>query len=311
MVRAMFHGFDSSGYHARDPGERLRALQAGANHVLGLEDGKKRFLDAMAALGRAVAIAQHLEEARPLRDDIAFFQEVERNLRKHTVAGAGTSDTALNASIRQIVSSAVVSRGVVDIFGEAGMAKPELSILSDEFLDNMRKSEHKNLQVEVLNKLLTEQITAMKRSNLIQARRFSEMLGRTIISYQNRTVESAQALIQLVDMAKELRDSPQRGKALGLTDDEMAFYDALADHGNVRDIMGDAVLGVIARDLVDAIRRSVTIDWTQKESVRAKLRTKVKRLLSKHGYPPDKRKEAIDTVIEQAEEVCKDWAMAA
>lgn len=241
----------------------------------------------------------------------SFYQAVERNLRKHTVTAAGAGSESLDQAIRLIVSQAVVSKGVVDIFGEAGMAKPELSILSDEFLDNMKKSEHKNLQVEVLNKLLTEQISAMRQRNLIQARKFSEMLEHTLISYQNRTVESAQVLLQLIDMAKEVRDSPQRGKALGLSDDEMAFYDALADHGNVRDLMGDEVLGTIARDLVDTIRKSVTIDWTQKASVRAKMRTQVKRLLRKHDYPPDKRKEAIETVIEQAEEVCKDWALAA
>lgn len=308
VVAGMFHGFDISGYHATAPEPRLRTLTGGVNHIIGLKDGKPRYLGAMSRLNKALAIAQHLEDAKRFRSDAMFYQAVEQNLRKYTVTGAGADIDQVNVAIRQLIASAVESRGVIDIFGEVGMAKPELSILSDEFLHGLKNSEHKNLGVEVLQKLLIDELTLMKHKNLVQARRFSEMLERTIIRYQNRTIESAQVILELIDMAKEVRDSPKRGDALGLTADELAFYDALLDHGGVREVMSDDVLGEIARALVERIRTSVTIDWKQKESVRAKMRTKIKRLLRKHGYPPDKRKAAVDTIIEQAEEVCKDWA---
>ncbi len=191
------------------------------------------------------------------------------------------------------------------------MKKPDISILSDEFLETVKASPYKSLQLEVLRKLLGDEVRSMSRQNVVQARKFSEMLERTIHAYQNRTLEAAQVILELIDLAKQMRDAPKRGEALGLTDDEMAFYDALVAHGGVREVMGDGVLAAIAHDLVTAIRDSVTIDWTQKESVRAAMRSKVKRLLRKHGYPPDKREEAVVTVIEQAEVLCKDWAEAA
>ncbi|MEK9810456.1 MAG: DUF3387 domain-containing protein, partial [Candidatus Nanopelagicales bacterium] len=211
----------------------------------------------------------------------------------------------------QIVSEAVSSDEVVDIFGAAGLKKPDISILSDSFLETVKTSPHQNLQLEVLKKLLGDEIKAISRTNIIQSKRFSEMLEKTLLAYQNRTVEAAQIIIELIELAKEMREAPKRGDELGLSEDELAFYDALADHGDVREVMGDAVLAEIAHDLVETIRRSVTIDWTQKEAVRADMRRKVKRLLRKHGYPPDKREEAVVTVIEQAEHVCRDWARAA
>ena len=175
----------------------------------------------------------------------------------------------------------------------------------------MKVSPHKNLQFELLKKLLNDEIRRLSRRNVVQSRKFSEMLERTLLSYQNRTLETADIIMQLIRLAKEMRDTPKRGNTLGLTEDELAFYDALVDHGNVKELMGDKVLAAIAHDLVKAIRSSVTIDWTQKEAVRANMRRKVKRLLRKHGYPPDKSAEAVVTVIEQAEAVCRDWAEAA
>ena len=191
------------------------------------------------------------------------------------------------------------------------MKKPDISILSDEFLETVRESPHENLQLEVLKKLLNDEIKTQGQRNVVQARRFSEMLEQTLLRYQNRTLEAAQIILQLIEIAKEMRDAPKRGETLGLTEDELAFYDALVDHGNVKEVMGDAVLTAIAHELVETIRRSVTIDWTQKESVRADMRRKVKKLLRKHGYPPDKQAYAVITVIEQAERVCKDWSRAA
>ncbi len=315
IVRDMLHGFDYSGFSSTKATDRLSALSGGVDHVCGLEPGdpdagKKRFLDAMTALNKAAGIALHLEGARHLRDDVGFFQAVQRNIQKYTVGGSGKSDTELNAAIRQIVSGAVSSEGVLDVFGAAGLQRPDISVLSDEFLETVKKDEHKNLQLELLKKLINDEIKSQSNRNVVQARKFSEMLEQTLKKYQNRTIEAAQVIMELIELAKQMRDSPKRGDGLGLTEDELAFYDALADHGNVKEVMSDKILAAIAHDLVEAIRGSVTIDWTQKEAVRADMRRKVKRLLRKHGYPPDKREEAIVTVIEQAERVAKDWARA-
>jgi len=243
-----------------------------------------------------------------MRDEVGYFQAVQKNLRKYTTGGSGKSGEELNAAIRQIVSAAVSSDEVVDIFGAAGLKKPDISILSDEFLETVKVSPHRNLQLELLQKLISDEIHRMSRRNVVQGRKFSEMLERTLLAYQNRTLEAAQIIMELIGLAKEMRDAPKRGDKHGLTEDEMAFYDALVDHGNVKELMEDGVLAAIAHELVGAIRSSVTIDWTQKEAVRADMRRKVKRLLRRHGYPPDKQKAAVVTVIEQAEVVCKDWA---
>lgn len=316
VVRDLFHGFDYQGYFSPKATDRLAALAGGVNHICGLDPGdpdqaKKRYIEAMTALNKAAGIALHLEGARHLRDEVGFFQAVQGNIQKYTVGGSGRSDTELHAAIRQIVSGAVTSEGVIDVFGAAGIQKPDISVLSDEFLETVKKSEHKNLQLELLKKLLNDEIRAQSGRNVVVARKFSEMLERTLLRYQNRTIEAAQVILELIEMAKQLRDAPKRGAELGLSEDELAFYDALADHGGVREVMGDKVLATIAHDLVEAIRGSVTIDWTQKEAVRADMRRKVKRLLKKHGYPPDKQDTAVVVVIEQAERVCRDWARVA
>ena len=310
IVRAMFHGFDPSGYFSSDPADQVDTLAAGADHVLAIQDGKERFLEATALMNKAAGIAIHLEEARPLRDDVAFYQAVRKTVRKYATGtgGSGRSDEELGAAIRQIVSSAVHSDGVIDVFGEAGLDRPDLSILSEEFLASVRESPHRNLQIEALRKLLQGEIKVQERRNVVQARRFSEMLEKTVLGYQNRSLEAAEVVLELIEMARAIREAPKRGEALGLTDDELAFYDALADHGGVREVMGDSVLGAIAHDLVDAVRRSVSIDWTEKEAVRAKMRARVKRLLRRHGYPPEQADAAVATVIEQAEHVAREWA---
>jgi type I restriction enzyme, R subunit len=311
IVKDMYHGFDSSGYFTTSAAQRVETLAAAADHILGSKDGKKRYLDAMAALNKAAGIALHMEGARFMRDDVGFFQGVESNIRKYATTGSGKTRTELNAAIRQILSEAVSSEGVIDVFAAAGLATPDISILSDEFLQTVQKSPHRNLQIELLQKLLNDEIRSQSRQNVVQARRFSELLERTLNSYQNRTLEAAQVILELIELAKEMRDAPKRGEALGLTHDEMAFYDALTTHGNVRDIMGDKVLAAIAHDLVTSIRSSVSIDWTKKESVRARMRSNIKRLLRKHGYPPDKREEAVVTVLDQAEVVCREWGEVA
>lgn len=272
---------------------------------------RKRFMEAMTLLNKVAGIALHLEGAREMRDEIGYFQAVQQNLRKYSTSRSSKTKDELNAAIKQIISGAVSAEGVVDIFGAEGLSKPDISILSDEFLESVPESPHPNLQLEVLKKLINDEVKTQARRNVVQARKFSEMLERTLLKYQNRSIEVAHVILELIELAKELRDAPKRGDDLGLSEDELAFYDALADHGDAREVMGDDVLARIAQDLVKTIRRSVTIDWTQKEAVRADMRRKVKKLLRKHGYPPDKREDAVFTVIEQAEQVCKDWSRAA
>ena len=308
VVRAMFHGFDYSDFFGDKASVRVGALSGGVDHIVkGGDEGKKRFLDAMVKLNKAQGLALHLEEARPMRDEIGFFQAVQRTIRKNMVGGSGKESDELDSAINQIVSGAVSAEGVIDIFGAAGIQRPDIEILSDEFLEAMKKSPHKNLQLELLRKLISDQIKAVGQRNMVQSRKFSEMLERTITGYQNRTLEAAEVILELIELANQMQKLPDRGRELGLTDDEMAFYDALADHGDVKDVMGDELLAKIAHDLVELIRNSVTIDWTQREGVRAKMRVSIKRLLRKHGYPPDKREEAIVTVLAQAERLCADW----
>ncbi|MCB9610712.1 MAG: type I restriction endonuclease subunit R, partial [Polyangiaceae bacterium] len=312
VVRDLFHGFDYSGFRSPKASARIEALAGGVNHILeGLDDGTKRFGDQMVKLNKAAGLCLHLEEARSMADEVGYFQTVHAAVRKNTVGGSGKSLEHMETAIRQILANAVTGDEVIDIFGAAGLKKPDLSILSDEFLESIKDTPYKNLQLELLRKLLNDEIKALGKRNVVQSKKFSEMLEKTLNQYQNRSLTSAEIIQQLIQMAKDMREARERGNTLGLTEDELAFYDALADHGDVKNLMGDTILAGIAMDLVKEIRRSVTIDWTQKGSVRAKMRTRVKRLLRRHGYPPDKQEAAIEMVISQAERVCKDWAEAA
>ncbi len=309
IVRDMFHGFDYSGFFSANKPLRVQTLAAAENHILALEDGKKRYREAMAGLNKAAGLALHLESARHLRDDVAFFQAVQASLGKHTTP-RGSSDEALNAAVRQIVSRAVVPDDeVLDLLGLAGVDKPDISILSEAFLESLRVTAYPDLQVEALNKLLKDEIRTIERRNVVQGRRFSERLQEAINKYQNRSLDAVQVIQELVELARAFRQAQEQGQKLGLNEAELAFYDALADHGDVRDLMGDTVLSEIAQQLVATIRKSVTLDWTQKENVRAKLRLKVKLLLKKFKYPPDQSEKAIALVIHQAETSCADWGV--
>ena len=210
--------------------------------------------------------------------------------------------------MRQIISRAVASEGVIDIFAAAGLEKPDISILSDEFLSEVRGMERRNLAVELLQKLLKGELAARRRKNVVQARSFAEMLEQTLHRYQNRAVEAAQVIEELIQLARDMREASARGEHLGLSDDEVAFYDALETNDSAVQVLGDETLRDIARELVDTVRRNVTIDWTLRENVRANLRRLVKRVLRKHGYPPDKQEKATRTVLEQAEVLSSDWA---
>ncbi len=303
----ILHGFDWSAWTGGQPTERLALLPAGQEHVLAQDDGKRRFLKTVSELSKAFALAVPHDEALKIRDDVAFFQAVRSALAKGSAEGLRDADE-LDHAIRQLVSRAVSSDEVVDIFAAAGLDKPDISILSDEFLAEVRGLPHKNLAVETLRKLLNDEIKARSRRNVVQSRSFAELLERSIRRYQNRAIEAAQVIEELIALAKELREADRRGEALGLNEDEVAFYDALETNDSAVAVLGDDTLKAIARELVETVRRNATIDWTVKESVRAKLRVMVKRILRKYGYPPDKQAQAVKTVLEQAEVLTMGWA---
>lgn len=254
----------------------------------------------MSELSRAFALAVPHEEALRIRDDVAFFQAVWAALAKRAPSEQRTEEE-LDHAIRQIVSRAIAPEGVVDLFSAAGLKKPDISILSDEFLAEARGMPQKNLVVELLRKLLEGEIKTRWRKNVVQARSFAELLEQAIRRYQNRAIEAARVIEKLVALAKEMRDADRRGEALGLSDEELAFYDALETNDSAVKVLGEPTLRQIARELVEAVRRNVSIDCMVRENVRAHLRVVVKRILRKHGYPPDKQEKATLTVLEQAE----------
>jgi len=307
VCAGMMHGFDYSRYRSGSPRERTAVIPAAAEHVLQQEDGKKRFMSGVSKLSKAFALSVPHEKAIAIRDDVGFFQAVRAGLAKSTPDG-GKSQEDLDTAVRQIVSKAVASDEVIDIFSAAGLKRPDISILSDQFLSEVKDLPHKNLAIETLRKLLTDEIKGRARKNLVQSRQFSEMLEETIRKYQNRSLQAAQVIQELIDLAKDMRQAHERGEQLGLSDEELAFYDALETNDSAVQVLGDETLKKIALELLDTVRKNTTIDWTVKESVRAKLRVMVKRILRKYGYPPDKQEQATQTVLQQAELLCKDWA---
>lgn len=306
VVSAMFHGFNYSKFITGAPSERLAIIPAAMEHILSQEDGKTRLLQAVTELSKAFALSVPNKGALNIKDDVGFFQAIQSAIAKNTQI-PGRTEEELDSAVRQIVSKAISSDEVIDIFSDAGLKKPDISILSDEFLAEIQNMPHRNLALEVLQKLLNDEIKARSRKNIVQSRSFAEMLERTIRRYQNRTIEAAQVILELIEIAKEMRAAKERGEKLGLTEEEEAFYDALGVNDSAVQVLGDETLKTIARELVETVRRNVTIDWTVKESVRAKLRTIVKRILRKYGYPPDKQETATLTVLEQAELLGKDW----
>ena len=307
VCRGLFHGFDYSGWIDGTPAERTSLLPAAQEHILAQENGKERCLLAVRELSQAFALAVPHEEAMGIRDDVAFFQAVRSVLAKRA-AGEARTEEELDMAIRQIVSRAVASEGVVDIFAAAGLEKPDISILSEEFLAEVRGMKRRNLAVELLRKLLKGELAVRRRRNVVQARSFAEMLDQTVRRYANRAIEAAQVIEELIQLAREMREATARGEVLGLSDDELAFYDALETNDSAVQVLGDETLRDIARELVETVRHNVRIDWTLRENVRANLRRLVKRILRKHDYPPDKQEKATRTVLEQAEVLSAGWA---
>ena len=303
----LFHGFDRSKWITGTPAERLGLLPPAQEHILVQENGKDRCMSAVRALSQAFALAVPHEDAIRIRNDVAFFQAVQSVLAKRTAANARPEEE-LDHAVRQIISRAVASEGVIDIFAAAGLEKPDLSILSEEFLAEVRGMPQRNLAVELLQKLLKGEVATRRRKNVVQARSFAQMLEQTLRRYQNRAVEAVQVIEELIQLARELREATARGEKLGLLEDELAFYDALETNDSAVQVLGDETLRAIARELVETVRGNVTIDWTLRENVRANLRRLVKRTLRRHGYPPDKQEKATRTVLEQAEVLSADWA---
>jgi type I restriction enzyme R subunit len=305
----IFHGFDWTVWKTGGPQERLSILPAAQEHVLSKQDGKNRISKAVTELSRAFALAVPHLKALEIRDDVAFFQAVKAILAKGA-DGAGRSPEKLEHAIRQIVSRAVASEEVIDIFTAAGLKKPDISILSDEFLAEVRGMPQRNLAVEMLRKLLDGEIKMRKRKNIVQARSFSEMLENAIRRYQNRAIETAQVIEELIALARDLREAGRRGEILGLTEDEVAFYDALEVNDSAVKVLSDETLRIIAQELVLAVRGNLKIDWTVRENVRAEMRVMIKRILRRYGYPPDKQARATELVLEQAEVLCQEWTVS-
>lgn len=296
----LFHGFDWSSWKSGTPEERLKLLPDALEHILSLPDGRNRFLVAVTELSKAFALAVPHEEALRIRDDVAFFQTVRAALLKRA-PGESKSEADIEHAIRQIVSRAIVPEEVVDLFEIAGLKKPDISVLSEEFLAEVRGIPQKNLAVELLRKLIHGEIKVRQRKNVTQYRRFSEMLEATIRRYHNRAIEAVEVIEELIQLAKEIREASRRGETLGFSEEELAFYDALGTNDSAVQALGEPVLRQIVQELVRAVRENVTVDWTIRESARANLRVMVKRILRKYGYPPDRQEKAVQAVIEQAE----------
>ncbi|GAB6387211.1 type I restriction endonuclease subunit R [Stutzerimonas marianensis] len=303
VLRSLLHGFDYSDFLTG--GHKL--LAGAANHVLGLEDGKKRFADNALAMSKAFTLCCTLDEAKTVREEVAFLQAIKVLLTKREISAKKKADEERELAIRQIIGNAVVSGEVVDVFQAVGLDKPNIGLLDDEFLAEVRNLPEKNLAVELLERLLEGEIKSKFASNLAQEKKFSELLDSVIKRYQNRSIETAQVIEELIEMAKKFAAASKRGDQLGLNDDELAFYDALANNeASVREL-GDETLAKIAHELTDSLRQNVTVDWSNRDSVRAKLRLLVKRILRKYKYPPDKQEEAAQLVLAQAESLCEAW----
>lgn len=307
IVSGLFHGFDYRKFFTVKTTEKMYIIVQAMEHILKQKDGKERCLKYVTELSGAFALSVPHAEALKIRDEVGFFQAVRSAIVKNTTT-KGKDQEDLDSAIKQILSKAIVSDRVIDIFASAGMKKPDISILSEEFLAEIKGMPQKNLAFEMLKKLLNDEIRVVSRKKLIQGKSFAEMLDKAIKAYTNKSIETAKVIEELIELARKMHQDEKRGEKLNLTEDEVAFYDALEVNDSAVKVLGDEKLKTIARELVETVRKNVTIDWTMRENVQAKLRVMVKRILKRYGYPPDKQKKATETVLEQAELICQEWA---
>ncbi|NOQ48841.1 MAG: DUF3387 domain-containing protein, partial [Methanococcoides sp.] len=303
IVRGLFHGFDYSGFETN----AYKLLVPAANHILGLDDGKKRYLDTVLAINKAYSLCSTLDEVEPLHAEIAFFAAIKAAIGKFTSVDKKRTQEEKNSILKQILDNSIIADGVIDIFELAGLEKPEISLLSDEFLEDIRHMKYRNLAVELLEKLLKDQIRARSSNNVVQEKKYSERLQETLRKYNNRAIETAQVIEELIQIAKDYREGLEHDEALGLNPDEIAFYDALADNESAVRELGDETLKRIAVEITEKLRKSTTVDWQVRDSVRAKLRILVRRTLQRYKYPPDMAPEAIELVLKQAETLSNTW----
>jgi type I restriction enzyme, R subunit len=308
VVMQMFNGFEYKRYFSASTKEKMTIILEAQEHVLGLENGKNRFTKQVGLLSKAFALSVPSLPAMNIKDEVGFFQAVKARLIKFEPTGSGKSDAEIETAIRQIVDRAVVVDGVIDIFDAAGIKKPDISILSDDFLEEIRDMKRKNLALELLKKIIDDEIKTRTKKNFIQSKKLSDMLDTAIKKYQNNLLTAAQVIEELINIAKEIKVSDTRGEDLGLNEDEIAFYDALAINGSAKKVLGDETLRELARILVQKVKANTAIDWTIKESVQAKLRVIVKRILRQYGYPPDKQKLATENILKQAELFADEWS---
>lgn len=307
VASGMLHGFDWAVWDTGSGMERLALLPGAQEHILIQADGKKRFVQVVVDLSRAFALCAASDEATEIRDDIAFFQAVQAALAKRS-GPSERSPEDLDAAVRQLVAKAIMAEdGIIDVFTAAGLKRPDISILDERFLAEIRGLKHKNVAAELLERLLKDEIKLRSKKNAVQGQLFSERLRNTLNAYHNRAIATQEIIEELIRLAKDLDAATKRGERLGLNDEEVAFYDALATNDSAKTAMGDDKLKVIAGELIHQVRRSVTIDWQYRESARAKIRVLVKRILNRHGYPPDLQEEAVQIVLKQTELLCADW----
>jgi len=308
VVSNMYHGFNYEDYFEAETSKKLSMILAAEEHILGLEDGKKRYINEVTALSKAFAIAIPHEQAMAVKDEVSFFQAVKARLAKFDSTGSGKTNEEIETTIRQVIDKALVTEKVIDVFDAAGLKKPDISILSEEFLLELKGMEHKNIALEVLRKILNDEIRSRAKRNLVKSKSLMEMLEKSIKKYHNKIITAAEVIEELITLSKEIVDMDNEAKAMGLSDFEYAFYTAVADNDSAKELMGKEKLRELAVVLTESIKKNATIDWTIKESVKAKLKVAVRRILRKYGYPPDMQALATETVLKQAEMIANELA---
>lgn len=308
VVRDMFGNFDYRRYFSSETGEQLQIILDAQEYILGIDDGEKRIRQHVLELSKAFALAMPQPEALAIREEVAFFQAIKARIEKISGRNHTVTDEEYRSALKQIVDKAIAPVGVVDVFEAAGLEKPEISVLSDEFFAEIRNMERKNLAVEALQKLLNDEIKVKFGRNAVKDAKFSEMLHDALTRYKNGTIEAAQVIEELIAIGRDVRTAIEEGQVEGLSEDEVVFYDALVESGSAREVMGDDQLREIAKVLVQQVRNDATIDWAFRKKVQAKLKVNVKKTLAKYGYPPDQAAIATDMVLEQAKRYGNEWS---